>query len=210
MVRRRLPLAAVLAGLLLLGGSAYLSVHPAAPRGATARPAPATAPIIGADWFRTDASKAPVHHQGLRIKILGLGVDLPVVEGDGLTAPLYEAAHYPGMKWPGEGGRTLIYAHARAGMFGPLFGAHVGQQIQIARPDAPTLSRPCCSQLDVSRRPWLRRDTSSSCCSRAPRTTPPIRASSWSRSRRRERVSRSAGLPFGASLPIFRMFRFEI
>ena len=72
--------------------------------------------------------------------ILGLGVDLPVVEGDGLTAPLYEAAHYPGMKWPGEGGRTLIYAHARAGMFGPLFGAHVGQQIQIARPDAPTLT----------------------------------------------------------------------
>ena len=140
MVRRRLPLAAVLAGLLLLGGSAYLSVHPAAPRGATARPAPATAPIIGADWFRTDASKAPVHHEGLRIKILGLGVDLPVVEGDGLTAPLYEAAHYPGMKWPGEGGRTLIYAHARAGMFGPLFGAHVGQQIQIARPDAPTLT----------------------------------------------------------------------
>ena len=72
---------------------------------------------------------------GLRIKVTELGINLPLVEGDGYNAPLYKAAHYPGTSWPGGGGRTVIYAHARVGMFGPLFGARVGEHIEITAPD---------------------------------------------------------------------------
>jgi len=77
----------------------------------------------------------PVPHVGLRIRMPEIGIDLPVVEGDGYDAPLYEAAHYPGTPWPGEGGRSVIYAHARPGMFGPLFGARTGQHVDIQAPD---------------------------------------------------------------------------
>lgn len=75
-----------------------------------------------------------VDHGDLRIKVAEVGIDLPVVEGDGYNAPLYKAVHYPGTSWPGEGGRSVIYAHARAGMFGPLFGAGAGMHIEITGP----------------------------------------------------------------------------
>lgn len=77
---------------------------------------------------------------GLRILLPQLGINLPIVEGDGYNAPLYEAAHYPGTAWPGEDARTVLYAHARAGMFGPLFNAKVGDQVVIERPDGTPLT----------------------------------------------------------------------
>jgi LPXTG-site transpeptidase (sortase) family protein len=78
--------------------------------------------------------------QGFRVTVDELRIDLPIVEGDGWTAPLYRAAHYPGMKLPGQGGRSLLYAHARDGMFGSLLlhGA-VGQHVEVTRPGSPTL-----------------------------------------------------------------------
>jgi LPXTG-site transpeptidase (sortase) family protein len=82
----------------------------------------------------TSTALAP-NHEGLRVRIRELNIDLPVVEGDGYDAPLYKAAHYPGMPWPGEGGRSLIYAHARPGMFAPLSSARVGQHIQVVGPE---------------------------------------------------------------------------
>jgi len=72
---------------------------------------------------------------GLKIKISELGINLDIIEGDGINAPLYKAAHYPGSDYPGDGRRTILYAHARTGMFGPLFNAKVGQAIAIDRPD---------------------------------------------------------------------------
>jgi len=72
---------------------------------------------------------------GYRIRLPQLGIDLPIVEGDGWDPPLDKAAHYPGMKWPGEGGRSFVYAHDRPGMFGPLERASVGQQVQVIGPD---------------------------------------------------------------------------
>jgi LPXTG-site transpeptidase (sortase) family protein len=68
-----------------------------------------------------------------------LKIDLPIVAGDGHTAPLFKAVEEPNMKLPGEGGRSLIYAHARPGMFDALFNAHVGQHIEIDRPGASPL-----------------------------------------------------------------------
>ncbi|MDQ6748173.1 MAG: sortase, partial [Candidatus Dormibacteraeota bacterium] len=74
-----------------------------------------------------------------RVKVPELGIDLPIVAGDGHSAPLYKAVEEPNMKLPGQGGRSLIYAHARPGMFDHLFNAKVGQQIEVDRPGAPPL-----------------------------------------------------------------------
>ena len=137
MVRRRWPLVALATGMLLLAGAAAESVHPLFRHASPTPPAPTTAPVI-ANMVPAAEPAAPTGpaavREGLRIKIPVLGIDLPVVEGDGINAPLYQASHYPGMKWPGDGGRSLIYAHARVGMFGPLFGARVGEEVQINRP----------------------------------------------------------------------------
>jgi LPXTG-site transpeptidase (sortase) family protein len=136
-VRRHWPLGAIVAGLLLVCVAGLLAAgvgsvrQVAAPR--------ATVPIIPDHAFPAVEPSPQVTHEGVRVRMPELGIDLPVVEGDGLTAPLYEAAHYPGMSWPGEGGRSLLYAHARTGMFGPLFRAHVGEEVDVDRPGAATL-----------------------------------------------------------------------
>jgi LPXTG-site transpeptidase (sortase) family protein len=134
MVTRRRALVAAVAGtLLVLAAGTYVRARPAGhPMATVATPAtiistlPTTAPA---------PAPAPVSHDGMRIVLPELGIDLPVVEGDGYNAPLYKAVHYPGTSWPGDGGRTVMYAHARVGMFGPLFGARVGQRIRVTRPD---------------------------------------------------------------------------
>lgn len=71
---------------------------------------------------------------GMRIKIPDLGVDMPVVAGDGYNAPLFKAVLYPSLTLPGSGSRSMIYAHARNGMFAPLFRARIGQTIEVDRP----------------------------------------------------------------------------
>jgi LPXTG-site transpeptidase (sortase) family protein len=134
--RRRATLAATAAALLLaLGFGGYAIVgavrHPGTgPRAVAATPVP----IISPDETIAP-TPTPVSHDGLRVEVPELGINLPIVDGDGYNAPLYKAAHYPGTKWPGEGGRSVFYAHARAGMFGPLFGGRVGEHVQIANPD---------------------------------------------------------------------------
>jgi LPXTG-site transpeptidase (sortase) family protein len=136
-VRRKLARAAVVAvaaGSLLAGGLAlWLAAH--SPPGRAVAGAPVHVVNPGNAHYQQavpSPTPTPVSHTGVRIRIPQLGVDLPVVEGNGVDAPLFKAAHYPGTTWPGEGGRSVIYAHARVGMFGPLFGARVGQEVQVA------------------------------------------------------------------------------
>jgi LPXTG-site transpeptidase (sortase) family protein len=121
--------------VLALAFSGYLVVQAYHPFGRSAATAGLVRPIISsypaAIGPRPDSSAS---HENLSVSMPELSIDLPVVEGDGYDAPLYRAAHYPGMPWPGEGGRSAIYAHARKGMFGPLVGARVGQHVQIAGP----------------------------------------------------------------------------
>jgi len=112
----------------------------ARPQALVAAPLPDPTPIISP--AASEASPAPglgIGHSGLRIAMPELGINLPIVEGDGINAPLYQAAHYPGLGWPGEGARSVIYAHARDGMFGPLFHAAVGQRLEIHRADGSAL-----------------------------------------------------------------------
>jgi LPXTG-site transpeptidase (sortase) family protein len=134
--RRTIAVAAALAAgslAFVLATVIQLGAHEAR------RAAPAPAAIISAIPTQlpppTPTPTPTPAPAGLRVKVPEVGIDLPLVEGDGYNAPLYKAAHYPGTSWPGQGGRTVIYAHARVGMFGPLFGARVGEHIEISAPD---------------------------------------------------------------------------
>jgi len=64
-----------------------------------------------------------------RVVVPALRIDLPVVEGPA-GYPLCNVAMYiQELGQPGEGGATYLYAHARDGMFGPIYElAHAGQQ----------------------------------------------------------------------------------
>lgn len=73
-----------------------------------------------------------------RIRITRLGIDLQIVEGDGIDAPMGKAAHYPGSAWPGGGSNIYIYGHAQEGMFLSLWNARVGDAIVLDLADGST------------------------------------------------------------------------
>lgn len=75
-----------------------------------------------------------------RIRIADLGIDLPVYEGDGYTAELGMAAHYPTTSWPGGGSLTYLYAHARDGNFVALWDAELGDIIELELEGGSTVS----------------------------------------------------------------------
>ena len=64
-----------------------------------------------------------------RVVIPALKIDLPVIEGPA-GYPLCNVAMYiQELGQPGEGRATYLFAHARDGMFGPIYElAHAGQQ----------------------------------------------------------------------------------
>ncbi|PZR99791.1 MAG: hypothetical protein DLM67_02945 [Candidatus Nephthysia bennettiae] len=140
MVTRRRGLAAgALLGLaaVLAASGLWLNAHRFS--SAPSLPAPEPQTIISPDAYRVfPTAAASVPHEGLRIQLPQLSIDLPIVDGDGFNAPLNKAAHYPGLAWPGERGRSVIYAHARPGMFGPLFNARVGETVQITNDSGDT------------------------------------------------------------------------
>jgi LPXTG-site transpeptidase (sortase) family protein len=73
-----------------------------------------------------------------RIRIARLGIDLKIIEGDGIDAPIGKVAHYPGSAWPGAGSNVYIYGHAREGMFLTLWKARVGDTIELDLVDGTT------------------------------------------------------------------------
>jgi hypothetical protein len=58
-----------------------------------------------------------------RVVVVGMGIDLPVVEGPRSTLYCNVAMYTRELSQPGEPGVTLLYAHARTGMFLPLLTA---------------------------------------------------------------------------------------
>ena len=70
-----------------------------------------------------------------RIRLDRLGIDLPLVEGDGITVPEGAAAHYPGTSWPGEGSNTYLYAHARENHFLELWSVRTGDLVEVDMAD---------------------------------------------------------------------------
>jgi sortase (surface protein transpeptidase) len=103
----------------------------------TDRPAAEPPPVL--------ASAKPVAIAGSRIAVPRLGIDLPLEVGEiardvpradyaGGT-PENAAFVFPSSRLPGEGGNTYVYAHARVGMFLSLWGARLGDEVVIYRPD---------------------------------------------------------------------------
>ena len=68
-----------------------------------------------------DASADP-KHVATRVRIAELGIDLPVVKATAGYPPCDVALSMaaPGLRQPGQGRATYLYAHARPGMFLPL------------------------------------------------------------------------------------------
>ena len=87
------------------------------------------------------ATAAPAISALYRITIPRLGINLLIKEGD-ITrdtvdqhTPENYAFHLPGTWWPGEGGNTYLYAHARVGMFLSLWNVRTGDEVYVAAPD---------------------------------------------------------------------------
>lgn len=71
-----------------------------------------------------------------RIRIPRLDIDLEIVDGDGIDAPIDKAAHYPGTAWPGGVlNNVYIYGHAQEGMFLSLWEAEVGDEVILGLED---------------------------------------------------------------------------
>ena len=101
--------------------------------------APATAPgssVAGSPLPPTVDGEPGI--QANRIRIDRLGIDLAIVEGDGIDAPLGKVAHFPSTAWPGGGTNIYIYGHARTGMFIRLWDARVGDTIVLDLVDGTT------------------------------------------------------------------------
>ena len=81
------------------------------------------------------ASSSPHPIVANRIVISRLGIDMKIVEGDGVDAPIGKVAHYPGTAWPGGGSNIYLYAHAQDGMFITLWNAYIGDQIVLTLVD---------------------------------------------------------------------------
>jgi sortase A len=69
------------------------------------------------------------------VRLDRLGIDVPLVEGDGVSVPDDAAAHYPGTAWPGQGSNTYLYGHAREGHFLELWGVRTGDLVQLDMAD---------------------------------------------------------------------------
>jgi len=119
------------------GPSVGLSLGLPGDSGASASSGTETLPPVTTDPPSPSASASakPPGIVATRILISRLGIDLRIVEGDGLDAPIGKAAHYPGTAWPGGGSNTYIYAHARVGMFLSLWDAQVGDKVVLTLRD---------------------------------------------------------------------------
>jgi LPXTG-site transpeptidase (sortase) family protein len=115
---------------VIIGSPSVIST-PAAPPASDLRPdrtTPAGSPTPGAAQGSAGATIGVVAR---RIRIERLGIDIPVVEGDGVDAPLGKAAHYPGTAWPNGGSNIYLYGHARKGSFLALWEARLGDVVVL-------------------------------------------------------------------------------
>lgn len=122
--------------LAAAGGAAALVVILNGPHAEVAAE-PASPPLaLGPAGLRPARSvTAPTVPLTVRLIAPAGGIDISVVQGDGVTVPLALAVHYPGTAQPGGGSNALFYAHARPGMFQGLYKLHPGDTITAVRAD---------------------------------------------------------------------------
>lgn len=124
-------LLAIAAGVIAV----VLALRPTSPAPAYTASAP---PLALPSHSTATAAPASVTGAAVRIEAPSVGIDLGVVEGDGVNVPLNLAAHYPGTAQPGSG-NAVYYAHAQPGMFQGLYQLHLGDEIRIVRQDGTQL-----------------------------------------------------------------------
>jgi sortase A len=100
------------------------------PKTATVPPAGFQEPVAAA-LLPPPPATAAVAMPATAVRVSRLGIDLPIVEGDGYGVPDRAAAHYPGTAWPGEGSNTYLYAHARQGHFLELWRVRTGDLVEV-------------------------------------------------------------------------------
>ena len=84
-------------------------------------PLPTFPPASGST---SPSPSAPADRVATRVVIPALKIDLPIVKpsGGSSTYPQCNVAMYiKELHQPGQGGATYLYAHARDGMFGPIY-----------------------------------------------------------------------------------------
>ena len=77
------------------------------------------------------APSAPADRVATRVVVPALKIDLPIVKpvGGSNTYPQCNVAMYiKELHQPGQGGATYLYAHARDGMFGPIY--HLATEVR--------------------------------------------------------------------------------
>jgi hypothetical protein len=124
----------VTAGLLSYADPATAGVAPSpSPASESLGPAPTISVDIPSASGGSGASGAPSPSEGpaiaTRIVIPALRIDLPIVAGPSgypyCNVAMYQTAA-PFMQ-PGQGGPVYLYAHARDGMFGPIYNLVIVQ-----------------------------------------------------------------------------------
>ena len=124
----------IAAGLLSYTGQASAAADPsisAEPTIVSADPGsslafPSLPPIDASPSTSSAPSASPnANRVATRVVVEGLGIDLPIIKprGDSTTYPQCNVAMYiqAPLRQPGQGGSTYLYAHARDGMFGPIY-----------------------------------------------------------------------------------------
>jgi LPXTG-site transpeptidase (sortase) family protein len=127
--------------LAVIGGSTALTLllrGPTPPPAYTASAPPIALPSTTSTPNGTSAATATptvTTPKTIRLIISAAGINLPVIQGDGVVVPLHLAMHYPGTDQPGGGSNALYYAHAQPGMFQGLYRLHPGDAIRALRSD---------------------------------------------------------------------------
>ena len=120
----------IAAGLLNYSGSAQaIPLDSAEPTIVTASPGeshplPTLPPLASVPLPSVAPSSGPSDRVATRVVVDALGIDLPVIKprGNSSTYPQCDVAMYIQQLFqPGSGKATYIYAHARDGMFGPIY-----------------------------------------------------------------------------------------
>jgi sortase A len=117
------------------GGLPKTSVRPVAPGGSDAG-----GELSYAALLPPPLADGTAERPATSLRVDRLGIDIPLLEGDGFRVPDGYASHYPDTAWPGERGNSFVYGHAREGQFLELWRARRGDRVEVDLADGSVAS----------------------------------------------------------------------
>lgn len=107
---------------------------------------PSVTPARAAPPKLAQVTTSPEASQGVVLYYPAVGINLPVFDGyydsSGSLAVPYQptaAWHFPGMPWPGEADRSLLFGHDQPNYFVGLNNSQIGDSIWVQHADGHTL-----------------------------------------------------------------------